>query len=72
MGAADVIPVELRVERGQADDDELAAVAVVLCSVLAAGRTAASRLKAPPADGAPSWRCPERADARWRSPHSWR
>jgi hypothetical protein len=71
MGEADVAPLALRVERGRADDDELAAVAVVLCSVLAAGRTAATRGQEPLPD-VPAWRRPERAGTRWRSPYCWR
>ena len=75
-GAADATPLALRVERGRADDDELAAVAVVLCSVLA-GRTAAAGRQEP--EGAqelpaavPSWRRPGRPGGQWRSPHCWR
>ena len=74
MGAAGVPSLALRVERGRADDDELAAVAVVLCSVLA-GRTAAARgqqereqEREEPA-AAPSWRRPAIPGSTWRSPY---
>ncbi|MER5453130.1 acyl-CoA carboxylase epsilon subunit [Streptomyces sp. NPDC002764] len=70
MGERDVVPFALRVERGRADDDELAAVAVVLCSVLA-GRTAAARgqqEREEPA-AAPSWRRPAIPGSTWRSPY---
>jgi hypothetical protein len=46
MDETGVMPLALRVERGRADDDELAAVAVVLCSVLA-GRAEAARRREP-------------------------
>ncbi|MFF1548874.1 acyl-CoA carboxylase epsilon subunit [Streptomyces sp. NPDC058291] len=70
MDEAGLAPLALRVERGRADDDELAAVAVVLWSVLA-GRAALSRPQEPFAD-APSWRSPECAATQWRAPHCWR
>ncbi|MEU8654922.1 acyl-CoA carboxylase subunit epsilon [Streptomyces sp. NPDC048737] len=70
MGEADVTPLALRVERGRADDDELAAVAVVLCSVLA-GRTAGTHGQEP-LPVVPSWRRPGRAGTEWRSPYCWR
>lgn len=58
----------LRVERGRATDAELAAVAVVLLSLLAdrGEETGAGRRP-----GVPRWR-PERVPAAYRSPHSWR
>ncbi|MEU1085189.1 acyl-CoA carboxylase subunit epsilon [Streptomyces sp. NPDC005908] len=61
----------LRIERGRADEMELAAVTAVLCSVLA-GRAAAPREQAPPGEG-PSWpRTAHPAAAAYRPPHSWR
>ncbi|MFD8309283.1 acyl-CoA carboxylase subunit epsilon [Streptomyces sp. NPDC059690] len=74
MGAAGVPSLALRVERGRADDDELAAVAVVLCSVLA-GRQAAAGGQEPesePLAAVPSWRRPGLVGGQWRSPHCWR
>lgn len=73
MGEADVAPLALRVERGRAEDDELAAVAVVLCSVLA-GRAAADAQEPEPEPlpAVPSWRRPGISGAQWRSPHCWR
>ncbi|MFZ4156697.1 acyl-CoA carboxylase epsilon subunit [Streptomyces pseudogriseolus] len=69
MGEPDASRLALRIERGRADEDELAAVAVVLCSVLAGrGLTAGGRETA----GAPSWRRQHRAAAAYRPPHSWR
>ncbi|MFF4020787.1 acyl-CoA carboxylase subunit epsilon [Streptomyces sp. NPDC001843] len=56
----------LRVERGQATDEELAAVTVVLYSLLAQGVDA----DAEQASDVPLWR-PERAAAAYRSPYSW-
>jgi hypothetical protein len=70
MGEADVTPLALRVERGRADDDELAAVAVVLCSLLA-GRTAVAGEQEPP-PAVPSWRRPGDPGGEWRSPYGWR
>ncbi|MGW2786609.1 acyl-CoA carboxylase subunit epsilon [Streptomyces populi] len=67
MGEADVAPLALRVERGRADDDELAAVAVVLCSLLA-GRTAVT-CEQEPLPAVPSWRRPEVPGSEWRSPY---
>ncbi|WP_327309945.1 acyl-CoA carboxylase subunit epsilon (plasmid) [Streptomyces sp. NBC_01298] len=58
----------LRIERGRASDEELAAVTVVLCSVLTGHGE--SRGEQEPSD-VPSWR-PERAVADYRSPYSWR
>ncbi|WP_406840982.1 acyl-CoA carboxylase subunit epsilon [Streptomyces sp. AHU1] len=66
MGEADAPPLALRVERGRADDDELAAVAVVLCSLLA-GRTAVTGEQQPP-PAVPSWRRPGAPGGGWRSP----
>ncbi|MEU6422825.1 acyl-CoA carboxylase subunit epsilon [Streptomyces spiralis] len=59
----------LRIERGRADEEELAALAVVLCSLLA-GREAADTGQEPP--GVPSWRRPEHSGAVYRSPYCWR
>ncbi|MFJ6837285.1 acyl-CoA carboxylase subunit epsilon [Streptomyces sp. NPDC091209] len=70
MGEADVTPLALRVERGRADDDELAAVAVVLCSLLA-GRTAVTG-EQEPLPAVPSWRSPRGPGSEWRSPYGWR
>ncbi|MEV2196574.1 acyl-CoA carboxylase subunit epsilon [Streptomyces phaeochromogenes] len=59
----------LRVERGSADEAELAAVAVVLFSLLTAlrERRGADR---PERHGAARWRRWERSAA-YRPPHSW-
>ncbi|MFI8233813.1 acyl-CoA carboxylase subunit epsilon [Streptomyces sp. NPDC085900] len=74
MGVAGVPPLALRVERGRADDDELAAVAVVLCSVLAGRQAAADAQEQEGEESAavPSWRRPGRPGGPWRSPHCWR
>jgi hypothetical protein len=68
MGTSETGRATLRVERGAAGEEELAAVALVLCSVLAARREQVPADREPPP--APSWR-PERAAAVYRSPHSW-
>ena len=70
MGEADLAPLALRVERGRADDDELAAVAVVLCALLA-GRTAVT-CEQESLLAVPSWRRPGVPGRQWRSPHGWR
>ena len=57
----------LRVERGRATDVELAAVTVVLFSVLAARGEDTEWEQTP---DVPPWR-PERAPAAYRSPYSW-
>ncbi|MGW8066207.1 acyl-CoA carboxylase epsilon subunit [Streptomyces ziwulingensis] len=57
----------LRIERGEAGEEELAAVAVVLCAVLAARPEGGG--DAPPR--IPSWRG-ERFGVLYRSPYSWR
>jgi hypothetical protein len=67
MGTSDTGRATLRIERGAAGEEELAAVALVLCSVLAARREQAADRE--PA-AAPSWR-PERPAVVYRSPHSW-
>ncbi|WP_217249289.1 acyl-CoA carboxylase subunit epsilon [Streptomyces sp. AC602_WCS936] len=69
MGEPDASGLALRIERGRAGEAELAAVAVVLCSVLA-GRRAAEHGEGTP--DVPSWRRPERSAAAYRSPYSWR
>ncbi|WP_108989963.1 acyl-CoA carboxylase epsilon subunit [Streptomyces coelicoflavus] len=69
MGESGAMAPALRIERGRADADELAALAVVLCSVLA-GRAAAD--EAPEPSGHPSWRRADRSGAAYRSPHCWR
>ncbi|MFJ4714556.1 acyl-CoA carboxylase epsilon subunit [Streptomyces sp. NPDC088785] len=58
----------LRVERGHASHEELAAVAVVLVSALAA-RAAGEEEAAPPE--VPQWH-PERPAGPYRSPYTWR
>jgi hypothetical protein len=58
----------LRVERGRATDAELAAVTVVLLSLLADQGEDTSVRQSP---GAPRWR-PERVSAAYSSPYSWR
>ncbi|MFC9468300.1 acyl-CoA carboxylase epsilon subunit [Streptomyces coelicoflavus] len=68
MGESGVTGPALRIERGRADADELAALAVVLCSVLA-GRAAADEVPEP--SGHPSWRRADRSGAAYRSPHCW-
>ncbi|MET8685638.1 acyl-CoA carboxylase subunit epsilon [Streptomyces sp. NPDC004732] len=67
MDAVDSRTALLRIERGQASDEELAALAVTLFS-LAAGRPPGG-----PDAGRPAaaWRPPEHARA-YRAPHSWR
>jgi hypothetical protein len=70
MGEADGAPLALRIERGRADDDELAAVAVVLCALLA-GRTAVTG-EQEPLFAVPSWRRPGVPGRQWRSPYGWR
>ncbi|MFE4263148.1 acyl-CoA carboxylase subunit epsilon [Streptomyces sp. NPDC056883] len=67
MGVSGGAKFALRVERGRASDEELAAVTVVLCSVLA-GRGEERGEREPPE--APLWR-PGQAEAAYRSPHSW-
>lgn len=69
MGEPGVAGPALRIERGRADEEELAAVMVALCSVLA-GRAAADGGQEP--SDAPSWRRPERSGTAYRSPHCWR
>ncbi|WP_411107593.1 acyl-CoA carboxylase subunit epsilon [Streptomyces sp. cmx-4-9] len=67
MSDADTGMLALRIERGRAEDDELAAVTVVLCSLLAARGADEDDGELP---GSPSWR-PERSAAAYRSPYSW-
>ncbi|MEU0914660.1 acyl-CoA carboxylase subunit epsilon [Streptomyces althioticus] len=69
MGEPDASRPALRIERGQADEDELAAVTVVLCSVLAGQGASAGD---GPGAGASSWRPQRRAAATYRPAHSWR
>ncbi|MGW3137496.1 acyl-CoA carboxylase epsilon subunit [Streptomyces sp. NPDC001139] len=77
MGEVGVPVLALRVERGRADVEELAAVAVVLCSVLA-GRQAAGAPEPEPElelellSVVPSWRRPGLVGGQWRFPHCWR
>ncbi|WP_256106173.1 acyl-CoA carboxylase subunit epsilon [Streptomyces sp. ODS05-4] len=62
----------LRVERGHADERELAALALVLCSLLAAGKAAEPTAPAPGGEqSAVSWARPERM-LPYRAPGSWR
>lgn len=56
----------VRVERGQADEEELAALTVVLLTRCSPGRTNSARTT--PA-GTPRWWNGPRA---YRAPHSWR
>ncbi|MEU2796374.1 acyl-CoA carboxylase subunit epsilon [Streptomyces sp. NPDC006863] len=70
MGDFDTVPV-FRVEHGRASDEELAAVAVVLCSLLAGrdeGKSGSGDARSPET---PLW-APARAGAVYRSPYSWR
>lgn len=69
MGVPVATGLALRIERGQADEEELAAVAVALCSVLARRRAAAG---GPPQAAAPAWREPQLPGSVYRCPHSWR
>ncbi|MEN3583826.1 acyl-CoA carboxylase subunit epsilon [Streptomyces sp. ZYX-F-203] len=68
MSDFDIAPV-FRVERGRAGDEELAAVAVVLCA-LPAGRDEGNSGDARSPETA-LWE-PARARAVYRSPRSWR
>ncbi|MEU9394591.1 acyl-CoA carboxylase subunit epsilon [Streptomyces sp. NPDC048324] len=82
MGEAGVPALALRVERGRADVEELAAVAVVLCAVLAGRQAAAGAPEPEPEPGpgpgpeplpvVPSWRRLGLVGGQWRSPHCWR
>ncbi|ALV30907.1 acyl-CoA carboxylase epsilon subunit [Streptomyces sp. CdTB01] len=75
MGEAGVPVLALRVERGRADVEELAAVAVVLCSVLAGRRAAGAPEPEPELEllsVVPSWRRPGLVGGRWRFPYCWR
>lgn len=56
----------LRVERGRADTDELAALTVVLLALRARGAARGGRERR--ADGSRWWRPP----APYRAPHSWK
>ncbi|MEU0403968.1 acyl-CoA carboxylase subunit epsilon [Streptomyces sp. NPDC006197] len=67
MGNFDTAPT-LRVERGRASDEELAAVTVVLCSLLAGRDEESGDVQSPEV---PRWD-PERVGAVYRSPYSWR
>jgi len=59
----------LRVERGRATDEELAAVTVLVMAMLAAQSEDAGA-EAEPTGDAPLWR-PEQSAAVYRSPFSW-
>ncbi|MEW2393545.1 acyl-CoA carboxylase subunit epsilon [Streptomyces venezuelae] len=69
MDATDGGTALLRVERGRASDEELAAVAVTLFS-LVAGRPVGEAHSGPPRR-VEAWRPLESARA-YRAPHSWR
>ncbi|WP_226487456.1 acyl-CoA carboxylase subunit epsilon [Streptomyces parvulus] len=69
MGEPGSPGLALRIERGRADEVELAAVALVLCSVLA-GRGTAGAGELP--RDAPSLRSARWTAAAYRSPRSWR
>ncbi|PZT71634.1 MULTISPECIES: acyl-CoA carboxylase subunit epsilon [unclassified Streptomyces] len=68
MGDFDTVMPAFRVERGHADDEELAAVAVVLCVLLAGREDEAGDAELPEV---PPWR-PERPLESYCSPYSWR
>ncbi|MFF4044696.1 MULTISPECIES: acyl-CoA carboxylase subunit epsilon [unclassified Streptomyces] len=68
MGDFDTGKLAFRVERGRASDEELAAVTVVLCSVLAGRDAEGDDVESP---DVPLWQ-PERSSAVYRSPYSWR
>ncbi|WP_055569883.1 acyl-CoA carboxylase epsilon subunit [Streptomyces atriruber] len=70
MDAAGNRTALLRIERGQASDEELAALAVTLLS-LAAGRPPGGPGTGTARRPADAWRPPEHARA-YRAPHSWR
>ncbi|MEU3838462.1 acyl-CoA carboxylase epsilon subunit [Streptomyces sp. NPDC028635] len=67
MGDSDHGEFAVRIERGQADDEELAALTVALLA-LRARRAATSRVTTRPVDGVRWWK---RADA-YQAPCSWR
>jgi len=69
MGDSGTGSSALRIERGQATDEELAALTAVLLSVLAARAESAEETQEEPSGG-PQWR-PERGVAAYRSPYSW-
>ncbi|MCJ0871810.1 acyl-CoA carboxylase subunit epsilon [Streptomyces sp. AP-93] len=67
MVESDTGKLELRIERGSVSEEELAALTVVLCSVMAQ-RDEAGGEELP---DVPPWR-PERSSAAYRSPYHWR
>ncbi|MEZ0069943.1 hypothetical protein ABIA32_005991 [Streptacidiphilus sp. MAP12-20] len=67
MSEAHVAGPALRIERGHADDEELAAVTTVLWAVLARRDEQQNDENAP---GVPKWR-PENPVGAYRSPYSW-
>ncbi|AQS65696.1 acyl-CoA carboxylase subunit epsilon [Streptomyces pactum] len=72
MGEPGVMGPALRIERGRADADELAALTVVLCSVVA-GRAADGAPEPPaPAPAPAPWRRADRTGSAYRSPYCWR
>lgn len=68
MGVLGAEKFALRIERGWASDEELAAVTVLLCSVLA---RRGEEQGEPELSDAPLWR-PEQATETYRSPRDWR
>lgn len=68
MSDSDAGVLELKIERGSASDEELAAVTLVLCSVIA-GRGAEEGDEGSPET--PLWQ-PEKSSSSYRSPYSWR
>ncbi|MET9995248.1 acyl-CoA carboxylase subunit epsilon [Streptomyces mutabilis] len=68
MAEAGAPALALRIERGRADEQELAALTAVLFAVLA-GRDAEAAAQEPP--DVPSWRPPECAGSAYRSPYCW-
>ncbi|MFJ8150349.1 acyl-CoA carboxylase subunit epsilon [Streptomyces sp. NPDC096094] len=69
MGEPGASAFALRIERGLADEQEVAALTAVLYAVVA-GRDAEAAEREP-AD-VPSWRPPECAGSAYRSPYCWR
>ncbi|MEV5878576.1 acyl-CoA carboxylase epsilon subunit [Streptomyces sp. NPDC052101] len=66
MGARCPVEPIVRVERGRADEEELAALTAVLLALRAAGRTKQGHEE--PFSGLRWWRRPEA----YKAPHSWR
>ncbi|CAL9326529.1 MULTISPECIES: acyl-CoA carboxylase subunit epsilon [Streptomyces] len=68
MAEPDQVEPALRIERGRASAEELAAVTVVLYSLMAGRGDEEGAQELP---GIPQWR-PERSTAVYRSPYCWR